>query len=407
MRGGLAGTLLPHPVYGFGAPSLVVDLSAWGLDDRALRAVAAHAPYTRVLRASPWQGALFSAKMLGSLAQVGHLALASRSRAPRVFGRHLTMPPLSPSLPFFARQAMVGLRHLHLPGCDAWGDLGACRALAASDMCPRLISLDLSLSAVADAGLSAIARRSHALEALYASSCPRLTEASVLLVGRHCRQLRCVDLSWNLNLSSEGVAAVLAECSELQCLSLRGLGRGYVAVPLSGADAASHVAAAAAAVLASAAASDGKSGAKTGGGLSAAGDADAGVGAGADGGVALSALAGGAAGDGEEEATELQAQPVSAGLAGRPFMLHRIMGARAELLMHVREVRSPCLLSTSAPRACPRRSQPNGDLPRPPSLSNPPAPPSRRSTWKRAWAYRTRSSSRWCATARAAWSAFA
>ena len=122
---------------------------------------------------------------------------------------------------------MVGLRHLHLPGCDAWGDLGACRAVAASEMCPRLISLDLSLSAVADAGLSAIARRSHALEALYASSCPLLTEASVLLVGRHCRQLRCVDLSWNLNLSSEGVAAVLAECSELQRLSLRRRGHGH------------------------------------------------------------------------------------------------------------------------------------------------------------------------------------
>jgi hypothetical protein len=70
MRGGLAGTLLPHPGHGFGSPSLVVDLSAWGLDDRSLRAVAAHAPHTRVLRTSPWQGAFFSAKMLGSLAQV-------------------------------------------------------------------------------------------------------------------------------------------------------------------------------------------------------------------------------------------------------------------------------------------------------------------------------------------------
>jgi hypothetical protein len=223
---------------------------------------------------------------------------------------------------------MVGLRHLHLPGCDAWGDLGACRAVAASEMCPRLISLDLSLSAVADAGLSAIARRSHALEALYASSCPLLTEASVLLVGRHCRQLRCVDLSWNLSLSSEGVAAVLAECSELQRLSLRGLGRGYVAVPLSDSDAATRVAnaaarVAAAAELASPAASDGKSGAKTGGGLC----APSGASAGADAGAVLYTLAGGNAdGDGEEEATELQAQPVSAGLAGRPFMLHRIMG---------------------------------------------------------------------------------
>ena len=303
---------------------------------------------------------------------------------------------------------MVGLRHLHLPGCDAWGDLGACRAVAASDMCPHLISLDLSLSAVADAGLSAIARRSHALEALYASSCPLLTEASVLLVGRHCRQLRCVDLSWNLNLSSEGVAAVLAECSELQRLSLRGLGRGYVAVPLSGADAATRVADAAARVAAaaeraSAAASDGKSGAKTGGGLSALGGAGAGAVAGA--GAALHALVSGDGdGENEEAETELQEQPVSAGLAGRPFMLHRIMGARAELLMHVREVRGARESRRAGSAARRVSAHPNRDLRGNPSTLR---AASCRLIWRRAWACRTPSSSRLCATARAAWSACA
>jgi hypothetical protein len=233
IQSGQCSILLQHPDYSFGSPAVVLDLSSWALDHNSYRAIAQHAPFVRVLSCSSWQGPFFSHKTLISL------------------------------LPQF-----LSLKHLHLPGCDSWGNDDVCRALATSSACPNLLSLDVSLSSITDSGLLYIAEKCHSLLTLNVSSCPMLTERSILQVGKSCAKLEALDISWNLRLQSEGIASILAECHDLKRLSLRGLGRGYVA----------------------------------------------------------------------ESASKLSSAAVGEGLGGRPFLLHRVMDARAEILMRVREV---------------------------------------------------------------------
>jgi hypothetical protein len=233
IKSGHCSTLLQHPQYPFGGPSIVLDLSSWALDHNSYKAIAQHAPFVRVFTSSPWQGPFFSNNTL------------------------IYLLPL-----------MFSLRHLHLPGCDGWGDDEACKALAASSACPQLLSLDVSLSSITDIGLSYIAERCHSLLTLNVSSCPKLSERSILLVGKRCAKLEALDLSWNLRLKSEGIASILAECHDLKRLSLRGLGRGYIS----------------------------------------------------------------------DKTSKLASAAVGDGLGGRPFLLHRVMDARAEILMRVREV---------------------------------------------------------------------
>lgn len=312
---GATSVLVLHPGFVVDTPCMVLDLSSWGVDEGTIAMIATHSRTIRVLKLSNWQGPLFSPEMLVALAY--------------------NMPQL---------------RHLHLPGCDAWGDPNVCSAIASSPLPAQLLSLDISFSSITDEGLIILTKKMTNLKTLSMGSCPYLTSRGLMEAGKSLRSLATLDAAWSPRIDGFAVAAVLSECAGMRRLSLRGMGRAFVSVrkmygpqpsdfrpagPVESAGTAGEVSegvyfspksrsATAASALNSAQQHKPLS-------LNIA--------------SAAAAANNGPNTDEQQEWAdegvswrELEVGTVGDGLGGRPFLLHRVLGARVELLVHLHEV---------------------------------------------------------------------
>jgi len=277
--------LLQDPGLKFGSKTIVADLSTWQVDDATVGVFVAEAESTplRVLKFSLWQGPLLTSQHIVSL-----------------------------------MHSCAALRHLHIPGCDALDDV-TCAAMAVTTSAPQLLSLDISFSsALTDTGLDSLTKGCRSLKTLMLASCPRLTDAGLEVLVSNLRFLETLDVSWSIHITEFGLSTLVTEGGAIKNLGMRGLGLGYKARNP-------------AQTLAR----------RAGGGAVDLEDEE-------DKGYTFNASAGSrpttassvslAQSLGSAGLPVLDWGKIGQGLAGKPFMLGRVLGARMELLCRLSEV---------------------------------------------------------------------
>jgi hypothetical protein len=143
----------------------------------------------------------------------------------------------------------AGLIHIIASNCPQLRKLYTSHRLTDGDLaalgegCPLLTTVDKMAWAVTDAGLLAIARNGALvnlnvksrydltneglqtaaalcphLESVDLSACRQLTDATLIALGRHCRSLREMDISFT-QVTTTGLRAIAADCPLLEALS--------------------------------------------------------------------------------------------------------------------------------------------------------------------------------------------
>ena len=94
-----------------------------------------------------------------------------------------------------------------------------------AEECPELTSFYISkCKKVTDDGISYVAEGCRKLEKWWIVKCDKLTNASLIAVSTGCPDLRHMTISDCRHISDEGVTSMALRCSHLQCLSLTSIG---------------------------------------------------------------------------------------------------------------------------------------------------------------------------------------
>eukprot|EP00899_Mesostigma_viride_P021235 jgi/Mesvir1/29112/Mv18418-RA.1 len=109
-----------------------------------------------------------------------------------------------------------GLKHLSVARCSGVTDGGV---LAIAGACQGLESLNVAATQIGDAAIQAVAASCPGLQRLVVTNCKRVSDASLVSVAKHCRQLVALSVDETL-VTDAGVTAVAQNCPRLRQLAV-------------------------------------------------------------------------------------------------------------------------------------------------------------------------------------------